>query len=281
VSAGRGEWLDRLRALPLEAVLPLCGGERDRHDPRKWRTPVGTLSVNGPKFMNWSRGLGGGGAIDLVIHLKNVGFREAVEWLAGNFGRQCLLLATSAALSSPLRLPPPAPENLERVKAYLALHRRIPRPLIETLIGSGALYADRHANAVFLLLGKQNNPVGAELRGTTTFAWRGMAPGSSKDRGCFAVGPATAPSIILCESAIDAVSCFVLHPQSRCCSTSGARPDPPWLDSLLHPSARIYCGFDADPTGDRMAQAMIARYPTVQRLRPKLKDWNDVLTAPS
>jgi hypothetical protein len=26
-----------------------------------------------------------------------------------------------------------------------------------------------------------------------------------------------------------------------------------------------------------MAQTMIARYPAIQRLRPALKDWNDVL----
>ncbi len=42
-------------------------------------------------------------------------------------------------------------------------------------------------NAVFLLLGNQNTPVGAELRGTTDRPWRGLAPGSHKDLGGFAI----------------------------------------------------------------------------------------------
>ena len=31
--------------------------------------------------MNWHRGQGGGGAIDLVMHLAGVDFRTAVAWL--------------------------------------------------------------------------------------------------------------------------------------------------------------------------------------------------------
>ena len=202
---------DRLRAVPLEQILRRCGGEPDRSDPRKWRTPAGILSVCGPKFMNWSRGVGGGGAIDLAIHLKSLGFREAVEWLARNFA-DCGSSAARAQSPSPLRLPLPDSENLERVIAYLALQRAIPMTAVEALIRSGALYADSRANAVFLLLGKDNRPVGAELRGTTGRPWRGMAPGSRKDLGFFAVGPELANTIVLCESAIDALSCFTLHP---------------------------------------------------------------------
>ncbi len=40
---------------------------------------------------------------------------------------------------------------------------------------------------------------------------------------------------------------------------------------------QVCCGFDADPTGDDMARAMIALHPQVRRLRPRLADWNDVL----
>lgn len=269
---------DRLRAVPLEQILRRCGGEPDRSDPRKWRTPAGILSVCGPKFMNWSRGVGGGGAIDLAIHLKSLGFREAVEWLARNFA-DCGSSAARAQSPSPLRLPLPDSENLERVIAYLALQRAIPMTAVEALIRSGALYADSRANAVFLLLGKDNRPVGAELRGTTGRPWRGMAPGSRKDLGFFAVGPELANTIVLCESAIDALSCFTLHPACRCLSTSGARPDPPWLSSLLAHAAELCCGFDADSVGDRMADEMIIRHPAVKRLRPALKDWNDLLTA--
>jgi hypothetical protein len=155
---------------------------------------------------------------------------------------------------------------------------------LEPLIQAGTLYGDARANAVFLLLGKENLPVGAELRGTTARPWRGLAPGSQKDLGYFAVPlqrslncQNAASPIILCESAIDALSCFELHPQCRCLSTAGARPNPHWLPSLLDQGYPIYCGFDADPTGDHMAAAMLALYPAIKRLRPPAHDWNDVL----
>jgi hypothetical protein len=263
----------------LEAVLCRCGGEPDRHDPRKWRTAAGAVSISGPKFMNWSRGIGGGGAIDLAMHLRNAGFRESVDWLEREFAAGAVGTPAAPAPRSPLRLPPPDSEKLATVKAYLASRRAIPIGIVESLIGSGALYADVRANAVFLLRRSGNEPVGAELRGTAGSTWRGMAPGSRKDLGFFAVGPEPATAIVLCESAIDALSCCFLHPGYRCVSTSGARPDPAWLDSLCAQANEIYCGFDADPTGETMARAMIARRPPIKRLRPSLKDWNDVLCA--
>jgi hypothetical protein len=104
-----------------------------------------------------------------------------------------------------------------------------------------------------------------------------MAPGSRKDHGCFSVSTASADAIVLCESAIDALSCHILHPAFSCLSTSGARPDPAWLSSLIHQALPIFCGFDADPTGDAMAHRMIELHPTIARLRPPAKDWNDTL----
>jgi hypothetical protein len=172
------------------------------------------------------------------------------------------------------------------VQQYLIQQRALAPALLDPLIQSGTLYADTRANAVFLLLGKENIPVGAELRGTTARPWRGLAPGSQRDLGFFAVPTEPPPAsvsvgkaVILCESAIDAISCFALHPQSRCLSTAGARPDPTWLKPLLNQAAQIYCGFDADPTGDHMADAMMALHPGIQRLRPPAHDWNDVLKA--
>ena len=147
------------------------------------------------------------------------------------------------------------------------------RPLHE----SGILYADARANAVFLLGHTAATAVGAELRGTTSQPWRGLAPGSRKDRGFFSVSAASPQAIVLCESAIDALSCHALHPDYRCLSTSGARPNPAWLRTLIVHSLPIYCGFDADPTGDAMAQLMIHLHPSICRLRPVAKDWNDAL----
>lgn len=280
-------WVDSLRHIPLMEVLRAAGAEADRHDPAKWHTSQGVLSVNGAKFFNWNQGRGGGGAIDLAMHLNARDFTAAVQWLAKL--RVAAPAPPQSAPSSPpanrpgcgqvLTLPIPATGQLDRVQRYLREQRRLPEALLQPLHDAGRLYADRRANAVFVLLGKEGRPVGAELRGTSATAWRGLAPGSRKDLGYFACGPAHANELVLCESAIDAISCAALHPDRLCLSTAGARPNPAWLPPLLSPPHRLYCGFDADPTGDQMADAMTTIYPTIQRLRPPLHDWNDVLTA--
>jgi len=266
----------RMRAVPLTAVLRGSGAVPDRADPHKWHTSQGVLSVTGAKFMNWHLGRGGGGAIDLVMHLHGLGFGQALEWLEAHFA-SLPALAVNPRPQPPLRLPPSAPEHLAHVRRYLIVQRRLPAALLNPLIKAGTLYADARANAVFLLRGRDDQPVGAELRGAAALPWRGMAPGSRKDLGCFAI-PATPQEVnILCESAIDALSAHALHPDHRCLSTAGARPDPAWLADLLAQGRTIYCGFDLDDSGEAMAQAMIALHPSIQRLRPTRKDWNDVL----
>jgi hypothetical protein len=272
------ERADRLRALPLEAVLLRSGATRDRADKAKWHTGRGVISVTGAKFMNWHRSVGGGGAIDLAMHLGGLRFKEALEWLSRNFPAHDPS-DPPQVLPQPLLLPFPHEAKLSAVRRYLYDGRRLPAALVEPLIAGGSVYADCRGNAVFLLLGKEEEPVGAEIRGTTSRPWRGMAPGSRKDLGYFSVPVLEPAAIILCESAIDAVSCRALNDGALCISTAGARPNPLWLKSLLRNGKPVYCGFDADPTGDEMARAMIEIHPEVTRLRPPLKDWNEVLMA--
>jgi hypothetical protein len=275
---GLRERADRLRAIPLEAVLLLSGATRDRSDKAKWHTGRGVLSVTGAKFMSWSHGRGGGGAIDLAMHLWDLRFLEALDWLARHFPGHDTVDSPSVP-PRPLLLPPRDDRRLLDVRRYLYDQRRLPAALVEPLIGSGSLYADPRGNAVFLLLGKEDAPVGAEIRGTAGIPWRGMAPGSRKDLGYFSIPVLEPVVIVLCESAIDAVSCLALNYRTLCISTAGARPDPPWVPALLECGKPVYCGFDADPAGDDMARAMIETHPTVHRLRPALKDWNEVLRA--
>jgi hypothetical protein len=280
-----------VREVPLETVLLCRGAERDRHDRRKWHTEQGPLSVSGPKFMNWHRGQGGGGAIDLVMHLAGVDFRQAVAWLQQHLAIN-LPASGEPATHAPgtqltvaekpggLRLPVPDARLLGRVRQYLTQRRGLAVSRIEPLVQSCKLYADSRGNAVFLLVtGKAQRPVGAELRGTGPRAWRGMAPGTRKDLGYFWIGERGSREIVLCESAIDAISCFQIRPQRICISTSGVRANPPWLDGLLARSYDIFCGFDADDPGDAAAAHMLALYPSIRRLRPPAHDWNDVLTS--
>lgn len=268
---------NRVRGVPLQDVLLLTGATRDRHDKAKWHTGKGTISCTGVKFMNWDQGIGGGGAIDLAMHLSNVGFRGAVEWLCHHFPNLDCQEQNPWPCVTRLTLPPQDPGKLPAVKRYLIHERAIATSLIQSLIESGSLYADNRGNAVFLLLGKETKPVGAELRGTTAARWRGMAPGSDKDLGYFSVPVPGATTAILCESAIDAMSCFMLNAGCLCISTSGARPNPRWIPRLLDQGYEVCCGFDSDSVGDDMAMKMMALYPGIKRLRPDQHDWNDVL----
>ena len=134
-------------------------------------------------------------------------------------------------------------------------------------------------NAVFLHLDARGKPVGAELRGTTHVQWRGMARGSRKAAGYFAVGPADPHELVLCGSAIDAISCSALRHTARALSTAGACPHPAWLGEVLAAGRPVYCGFDADEAGENAARLMIARHPAIARLRPATHDWNDDLTS--
>jgi Toprim-like/Protein of unknown function (DUF3991) len=265
----------QLRAIPLESVLVASAAQRDPHDKAKWHTAKGPISITGMKFMNWNQGHGGGGAIDLAMHLNGLDFKAAIAWLARCFSIPDDLPPPPVPRS--FVLPLPDRSKLYAIERYLIHGRGITATLIETLVESGTLYADTRVNAVFQLFGKDNQPVGAELRGTGSSRWRGMAPGSRKDLGYFCVAAPHATMIILCESAIDAMSCSLLHPASMCVSTAGVRSNPQWLPSLLSPDSPVYCGFDADPTGDATANQMIRLYPQIRRLRPTVHDWNDLL----
>lgn len=273
---------DCLRAIPLTDILRAIDARPDPRDPAKWHTPRGVLSVNGAKFFNWRQSAGGGGAIDLLMHLNGLDFKEAIDWLARRYPQPppVATIAPSYGMRR-LLLPAPVAGALPAVIRYLRVQRRLPLTRLQPLLASGDLYADHKTNAVFLLRNEHNAPVGAELRGTGYETWRGMAPGSRKDNGYFAVEPPCPQAIVLCESAIDAISCRTLYPDRLCLSTSGARADPAWLPALLARGLPTYCGFDDDSTGERMALAMIARYPAVQRLRPPRHDWNDTLHAPA
>ena len=279
---------DAVRGIPLPHVLSCWGASRDRRDRQQWRTTVGPLSATGAKFMNWHQQIGGGGAIDLVMHLGTMDFPEAVTWLEKHFGGHAAVVSargpTTSASSSKqpesrvLQLPVADHHKQEQVRRYLMDQRCLQANILNPLVATRKVYADQRGNAVFLMVaGKANRGIGAELRGTGHRVWRGMAPGSRKDLGYFWVGARGRSTIVLCESAIDAISCFQLKRDCICISTAGVRANPGWLRVLIARGFHIYCGFDADPPGDNSAQAMMSQHPCVERLRPPAHDWNDLL----
>jgi len=292
---------DAVRAIPLETVLTYWGAQRDARDRHQWHTDRGPLSVTGAKFYNWHLEEGGGGAIDLVMQLGKMEANVAIAWLQQHLGRAPAAASSASRLWQPstssssrgelptrdraLRLPRASPAHMERMHRYLTGPRCLAAGILQPLIDAGRVYADSRSNAVFLMVaGKSNRPIGAELRGTGSAIWHGLAPGTSRDAGYFWVGTKGSGTLVLCESAIDAMSCYQLHgsqlqTECICISTAGVRSNPPWLHPLTARGYHIYCGFDDDEPGNAASGQMIGRYPSIQRLRPPAHDWNDALVA--
>lgn len=301
-----------VRSIPLETVLSCWGAQPDRSDPRRWRTRRGPLTITDSKFFNWHLNQGGGGAIDLVMHLGNMGFTAAVVWLEQQLGplqpdslqpapnsfianssvsvkangcsqRPSLCVRPAVQVRKQLCLPRANLAKLPQVLGYLTQERCLSSAILWPLLESDRVYADCCGNAVFrMLAGKPHRSVGAELRGTGKRTWRGLASGSCRDAGYFWIGRGSSRKIILCESAIDALSCFELHTGQHgteyiCISTAGVRSDARWLYPLIAGCYEIYCGFDDDQAGNTMARKMIAHHPSIKRIRPPAHDWNDAL----
>jgi hypothetical protein len=283
---------DAVRSIPLDVVLTRWGAARDRRDRAQWRTEQGPLTVTGIKFFNWHCHQGSGGAIDLVMHLSGWEVGAAVKWLEQLLGSSPAAASpasrgapgSSSGLNAPcqagsLHLPAANRFTLEGVRRYLTERRGLAPHILQPLIDAGKLYADQRGNAVFLMvIGKPNRPIGAELRGTGRSVWRGLARGTRKDLGYFWIGAQDARQIVICESAIDAISCFQMNLDCICISTAGVRSDPPWLRPLITRGYDIYCGFDDDQAGNAAAQRMMAHHSSIKRLQPPAHDWNDALT---
>jgi len=92
---------NRVRGIPLQDVLLLSGATRDRYDSAKWHTEKGTISCTGMKFMNWNHVRGGGGAIDLTMHLNDMDFKSAIQWLCHHFPMWIARNKTSRPMQSP------------------------------------------------------------------------------------------------------------------------------------------------------------------------------------
>ena len=278
---------ERVRDCALEPLAARLGYSPDPRHHARWRRGDSVLSIRGSKFFDHACGRGGGGAIDLVMHARRCGFREALAFLDAETGSLPPAATAPPPQQQPL-LPDPVARHWPEVRVFLARVRALDPALLEQCHRDGRLYADRRRNAVFPCRDLSGCTVGAELVGTrprpdgSTF--KGLAAGSRRDRGGFslATSPHSPSAVLLVESAIDALSAILLPAPdlpADCLvvSTAGtAGRLPRWLTQLSH--AELLCGFDADPPGDQAARALSRRLPRLRRLRPNsAKDWNDLL----
>jgi hypothetical protein len=173
----------------------------------------GSLKISNGKWHWFSRGVGGTGALDYLIHVKGLRFSEAVMFLVGQRYQEQIHSqpkpVTNAEKSSRSRAfeLPPAFENNNRVNAYLR-NRGLSKDVLSFCFRKSLIFEDaRYHNSVFVGLDANGSPRHATLRGTTTGnTFRQDAPNSDK-RFTFNL-PAQSESRILYvfEGAIDLLS---------------------------------------------------------------------------
>jgi len=299
----------QVRGIDLDDTMRALGGERDRYDKHKWAVNGEHISINGERFYNHDRREGGGGSIDLVMHVGGYTFRQAVAYLNHEGGPE-LAVAAAAQYGArqgqeivdrgePARFMPPARDEgrWPQVRAYLTEERGIPGGMIDELHARGTLYADRRANAVFIRQDAEGQAVGASLRGTLPGShFQGLALGSRRDDGhfSFTVGepaPYRVPQYHIAESPIDALSRAALAQRADergefvFVSNDGHGELPRrQIEEGLARGALVHCGFDNDVGGDFLwaqVQEVYPRAEAIVRERPPVgaKDWNEALQA--
>jgi C-terminal domain on Strawberry notch homologue/Toprim-like/Protein of unknown function (DUF3991)/MutS domain I len=291
---------DQVRASNLESVAERLGLQRDAQDKHKWRDARHIITITDEQFQDWTADQGGGGAIDLVMHVQNTDFKTAVQWLAG----QALPSVEQRVRPQPELCPFELPANAENhwviVRQYLVETRGLPEKWIDGLHRQELVYADAHRNAVFVRhqleadgqAWSRGHPTGAILRGTALDKpFHGLAAGSARDNGWFWIrlGQGEVQRVVLTESAIDALSLAVLEREQSSqepgvtvyLSTDGSGAIPTEaLQAVIAEDGQVMVAFDADQAGEQMAWRVAEAVPGVQRMVPATgKDWNERLLA--
>jgi hypothetical protein len=301
------------RQLDLRDTIQTLGGVQDRYDTHKWQVNDEHISINGERFYNHDRQSGGGGSIDLVMHVTGYSFTQAVAYFNHEAGPE---LAVAAAANhgarertaqaeeivergerAPFMQPQADEDRWPQVRAYLVEQRGIPHGMVDELHERGTIYADGRSNAVFLRTNEEGQAVGASLRGTASGSqFQGLAYGSRRDEGHFSFSIGTperysAPQYHITESPIDALSRAALIQRAGergeyvFLSNDGHGELPKrQIEEGLARGALVHCGFDNDAGGAKLWQQVKEAYPRAEaivRERPPAgaKDWNDALRA--
>ena len=276
---------ERLREIPLTDLAQELGLVRDKHDRHKWRTPDGRhINIDGQKFYDLDEGKGGGGAIDFAMHVLGTDFKDAIAWLKSRYGGDLTAdewarRARAQVKKVPKReFIPPQRDDSKWPMAHAYLENRglsLPSP-------TPTIYADRRGNVVFLGKGR------AELVGTGSNKFKGLAAGSSKDSSGFIAGNwRNATHIALVESAIDALSYVELFDNSAAVSTAGA-PSEGFLSRFFEWVKGLgkvpVLAFDNDQAGRNfrrkaleVAERWFGRDEVEVDVPRHGKDWNDDL----
>ena len=293
----------QLRDLALEDVAWELGLH---HEEGKWKGHGHIINIDGPKFYDFSpeHSKGGGGAIDLVMHVNQCNLRQTIVWLHERFGEagaeRAAIAKTREVATEIIQLEPRpkfAPPVEDKTKwpsvcNYLTQKRGIPENFVEVLHNRGLVYADDQQNAVFVMRNLLEEPqaIGAFLRGTRgeNNTFKGYEKGTKRREGWFYFhlgGQPTDPAerLVLCKSPIDTISFAMLEyqvkgnvPLKRTLFLAIDRPNSLPVEQLQHiPNVQV--AFDSSELGNANARAIKQLLPQAKRNKCFARDWNQEL----
>jgi hypothetical protein len=302
MSAELAAMAERVRPIPLGILLRERGFEpRKEGNSTMWRGNAWKINVTGESlWYDHKAGKGGNGAIDLIMYLEGLNFKEAVESLSG--GKHSRLVALPAAV----QLPPPRRPLSQLMKEfatrddshwphaldYLTKRRCLPPDVVDNLYKGGRIYANDRGGIVFRHYDTHWNVAGATIK--STYSKFSQCVGN-KTGAWFHVGPPPydCQSIAITESPIDAISYSTLFPDRHLCVVSVAGQHvPDQLLQLCDHSAKygrlenVIIGldnpaFEKSETAGEITRGVIettlSKCPNARLHAPTAKDWNDDL----
>lgn len=292
---------NRLRTLPLDDVLKklynaqLAPDGKETHSTKKYQIGNQEITVtpakNGKGFV-WMEqdGTGKRGAIDLVMHLDNCDYKEAVKMLGQYFAVDAIAaehhrrLAPRSreevvrAVAEPPELPDSKSENWMRVKKWLTNVRAIPVKLVNWLHREQLVYADERNNAVFPRL---ERPDAATL-GPASFVESSLAERPFRTYGNNEYGPyvlkGNPNQLVLTAAPLDAISIKAVYPFVTAIATGENMLNPSDIKRFIAEDAQVFLAFNNDNQGEELSKLASEAWPNVTRLAPpKSKDWNEAL----
>jgi Toprim-like/Protein of unknown function (DUF3991) len=275
--------LRRLRELDLTKICAIHDLKQDANEPRQFKNESHRITLKGFGWYDHKETKGGGGAINLVMHLRHLTFNEAMAFLESQDLSTITTTKTAPdnkQASGNSYVPTRFDANLQHVINYLTTTRGINPALVQWCVDKGIIYADGFKNCVFMY-----GPKGCELRGTSKTKWR-AAHGRLEQP--FLLPCANTSTIAIVENAIDALSYRQIH-KSHAVAAIGGNANKTimtWVVELVKSKwhIEIASAFDNDNGGDTAHAALLkiaeehGVKDRIYRLKPTCKDWNDDLT---
>lgn len=291
-----------IREMDLVPILEKCGAKRIGNADGQQIWGINPSMVDGKpvfehislerstgKFFNHYKNMGGGGAIDLVMHLEGLDFTKAISWLGGNIDKNQAIGSAmvyakkqaEAAIKKPAPLPEPADQHWPHVRNYLISERGLNPKLVDKLHERGRLYADFLQNACF-----RYGSTSVERSGTRGVRWKGFA--GVKAEGFVLKTVNDSPGAVFVESAIDALSFMDLRKKQPELAAykdydviAVAGTSTQIVTKLSKEYNHIIIAFDRDKNhrGDEAFEEIKTTLNKAERLTPAAphKDWNDYM----